>query len=102
MFNQGNCSAAFIVSNLDTSKAHGPDCPNPRLLREAVPILKYPLCKLFKISLSLSSFPSEWKLTNVTPVFKNDSPGILKNYRQLGREVCGHYRPVLIVHRRTC
>jgi hypothetical protein len=35
---------------------------------------------LSNISLSLSSFPSEWKLTNVTPVFKNDSPGILKNY----------------------
>jgi hypothetical protein len=52
-------------------------------LREAAPILKYPLCKLFNISLSLSSFPSEWKLTNVTPVFKNDSPGILKNYRPI-------------------
>jgi hypothetical protein len=72
-----------ILKILDTSKATGPDCINPRLLREAAPILKYPLCKLFNISLSLSSFPSEWKLTNVTPVFKNDSPGILKNYRPI-------------------
>jgi hypothetical protein len=31
----------------------------------------------------LSSFPSEWKLANVTPVFKKDSPGILKNYRPI-------------------
>ena len=72
-----------ILKILDTSKATGPDCINPRLLREAAPILKYPLCKLFNISLSLSSFPSEWKLANVTPVFKNDSPGILKNYRPI-------------------
>ena len=48
-----------ILKILDTSKATGPDCINPRLLREAAPILKYPLCKLFNISLSLSSFPSE-------------------------------------------
>ena len=26
---------------------------------------------------------SEWKLANVTPVFKKDSPGILKNYRPI-------------------
>jgi hypothetical protein len=31
----------------------------------------------------LSSFPSEWKLANVTPVFKKDSSGILKNYRPI-------------------
>ena len=54
----------------DISKATGPDCINPRLLREVAPILKYPLWKLFNISLSLSSFPSEWKLANVTSVFK--------------------------------
>jgi hypothetical protein len=56
-----------ILKILDTSKATGPDCINPRLLRAAAPILKYPLSVI-----------------------------------QLGREVCGHYRPVLIVHRRTC
>ena len=72
-----------MLTILDTSKATGPDCINPRLLREATPVLKYLLCKLFNISLSLSSFPSEWKLANVTPVFKKDSPGILKNYRPI-------------------
>ena len=72
-----------ILKNLETSKATSPDCINPRLLREAAPILKYPLYKLFNISLSLSSFPSEWKLATVTPVFEKDSPGILKNYRPI-------------------
>ena len=72
-----------IPKIVDTNKATCPDCINPRLLREAAPILKYLLCKLFNISLSLSSFPSEWKLAHVTPVFKKDSPGILKNDRPI-------------------
>jgi hypothetical protein len=45
-----------ILKILDTSKATGPDCINSRLLREAAPILKYPLCKLFNISLSFSYY----------------------------------------------
>jgi hypothetical protein len=51
-----------ILNILDTSKATGPDCINPRLLREAALILKYPLCKLFNTSLSLSILFSKWKL----------------------------------------
>ena len=31
----------------------------------------------------MSSFPSDWILANVTPVFKKDSPGILNNYRPI-------------------
>jgi hypothetical protein len=68
-----------ILKILDTSKAIGPDLLNPRLLKEAASILKYPLCTL----LTLSTFPSEWKYANVTPVFKKDCPGNLKNYRPI-------------------
>jgi hypothetical protein len=50
------------------------------LLKEAASILKYPLCTLFNLSLTLSTFPSEWKYANVTPVFKKDCPSNLKNY----------------------
>jgi hypothetical protein len=59
-----------ILKILDASEAIGPDLLNPRLLKEAAPILKYPLCTLFNLSLTLSTFPSEWKYANVTPVFK--------------------------------
>ena len=34
-----------ILKIVESSKATGPDCINPRLLREAAPILKYSLCK---------------------------------------------------------
>ena len=73
-----------ILKILDTSKAIGPDLLNPRLLKEAASILKYPLCStLFNLSLTLSTFPSEWKYGNVTPVFKKDCPSNLKNYRPI-------------------
>ena len=72
-----------VLKILDTSKAIGPDLLNPRLLKEAASILKYPLCTLFNLSLTLSTFPSEWKYANVTPVFKKDCPSNLKNYRPI-------------------
>ena len=48
-----------ILKILDTSKAIGPDLLNSRLLKEAASILKYPLCRLFNLSLTLSTFPSK-------------------------------------------
>ena len=44
---------------------------------------KYPLCRLFNLSLTLSTFSSEWKYANVIPVFKKDGPSNLKNYRPI-------------------
>lgn len=72
-----------ILKILDTTKATGPDLLNPRLLKEACNILKYPLCKLFNLSLETGIFPSNWKIANVTPVFKKDSPSDYKNYRPI-------------------
>ena len=72
-----------ILKTLDTSKATGPDMLNPIPLKEASSILKYPLCKLFNLSLSTSIFPTEWKFANVTPVFKKDSPCNVKHYRSI-------------------
>ena len=72
-----------ILKILDTSKAIGPDLLNPTLLKEAASMFKYPLCRLFNLSLTLSTFPSEWKYANVTPVFKKDCPSNLKNYRPI-------------------
>jgi hypothetical protein len=72
-----------ILKILDTSKAIGPDLLNHRLLKEAASMLKYPLCRLFNLSLTLSTFLSKWKYANVTPVFKKDCPSNLKNYRTI-------------------
>ena len=47
-----------ILKILDTSKAIGPDLIKPRLLKEAASMLKYPLCRLFNLPLTLSTFTS--------------------------------------------
>ena len=72
-----------ILKILDTSKAIGPDLLNPRLFKEATSMLKYPLRKLFNLSLTLSTFPSEWKYANVTSVFKKVCLSNLKKYRPI-------------------
>ena len=72
-----------VLQLLDTTKATGPDLINPRLVREGASILKLPLCLLFNLSLSTCRFPTQWKLANVTPVFKKDNPSKVNNYRPI-------------------
>ena len=69
-----------LLNILDISKAIGPDDISPRILKS---ILKYPLCKIFNISLRSGDFPSDWKKANVCPVSKKDSPALLQNYRPI-------------------
>jgi hypothetical protein len=69
-----------LLNILDISKAIGPDGISPRILKEGASILKYPLCKIFNISLQSGVFTSDWKKANVCPVFKKDSPALLQNY----------------------
>ena len=72
-----------ILETLDTSKAVGPDMLSPRLLKEAAVELSVPLSKLFNLSLSRKTFPSQWKIANVVPVFKKDNPKFVNNYRPI-------------------
>jgi hypothetical protein len=73
---------ADVLKLLDTTKAIGPDLINPRLIiGEGASILKLPLCRLFNLFLSTCRFPTEWNLSNITPVFKKDNPSSENNYR---------------------
>ena len=63
------------LSNLDTSKACGPDSIPARLLKECM------LCMLFKFSLSRGKLPYEWKTADITPLHKKDSKEPAENYR---------------------
>jgi hypothetical protein len=38
-----------VLKVINSTKASSPDLINPRLLKEAAPIIKYPLCKLFNL-----------------------------------------------------
>ena len=45
--------------------------------------MKLPLCGLFNLSLLTCRFPTQWKLANVTPVFKKDNSSKVNNYRPI-------------------
>ena len=60
-----------VITNLDSSKASGPDCIPVVVLKNCDPELSYILAKLFNKCLEESCFPDCWKVSLVVPVFKN-------------------------------
>ena len=65
-----------VITNLDSSKASGPDCIPVVVLKNCEPELSYILAKLFNKCLKESCFPGCWKVSSVVPVFKNVGKGI--------------------------
>ena len=59
-----------VITNLDSSKASGPDCIVV-VLKNCEPELSYILAKLLNNCLKESCFPDCWKVSLVVPVFKN-------------------------------
>ena len=59
-----------LLNIIDIYKDIGPDGISARILEEGASILKYPICKIFNISLRGSVFPSDWEKANVCPVPK--------------------------------
>lgn len=68
------------LSNLDPSKATGPDGIPARVLKECSEQIAPSLCALFNYSLRIGRFPSDWKSADITPVHKKDLPGPAENY----------------------
>ena len=71
-----------VITNLDSSKASGPDCIPVVVLKNCEAELSYILAKLFNTCLKESCFPDCWKVSSVVPVFKNvGERSTAKNYR---------------------
>ena len=60
-----------VITNLDSSKASGPDCIPVVFVKNCEPELSYIVAKLFNNCLKESCFPDCWKVSSVVPVFKN-------------------------------
>ena len=73
-----------FLTNLDSSKASGPDCIPVVVLKNCEPELSYILAKLFNKCLEESCFPDCWKVSSVVPVFKNlGERSTAKNYHRV-------------------
>ena len=69
------------LKSLNPNKSPGPDEIHPLLLKECAQDLSTSLCTLFNLSLRQGKYPSEWKLANISPVFKKGSRSLVSNYR---------------------
>ena len=70
-----------VITNLDSSKASGPDCIPVVVLKNCESELSYILAKLFNMCLKESCFPDYWKVSLVVNVFKNvGERSTAKNY----------------------
>ena len=71
------------LSNLDPSKAPGPDKIPGQILKQCSSVIAPSLCSLFNHSLQSGTLPSEWKSANVTPVHKKNKKEPATNYRPI-------------------
>ena len=69
------------LSKLNTSKAPGPDCIHPRILKELASELAFPFHALFQKTLKEGKLPDKWKEAQVKPIFKKGRKDLPGNYR---------------------
>jgi len=70
-----------LLCHLDTYKSMGRDGIHPRVLRELAKELAKPLSIIYQQSWLTSELPDDWRIANVTPIYKKgwkEDPG---NYR---------------------
>lgn len=71
------------LQELDVSKGCGPDGIPNRLLKPLSNVLSHPLVLLFNCSIATGTFPSVWKRSFVTPIFKSGDRSECSNYRSI-------------------
>lgn len=83
-FNTINTSnICHLLNSLSKSKATGIDKISSKILKIASPVISGSLTYIFNQSIVLSSFPNEWKMARVTPIYKNGQRNLPGNYRPI-------------------
>ncbi|KAK4821107.1 hypothetical protein QYF61_013445 [Mycteria americana] len=72
-----------LLHHLDTHKSMGPDEIHLRVLKELADVLTKPLSIIYQQSWLTGEVPADWRLVNVTPIYKKG-----------WKEDPGNYRPV--------
>ncbi|KAK4825574.1 LOW QUALITY PROTEIN: hypothetical protein QYF61_000573 [Mycteria americana] len=70
-----------LLHHLDTHKSMGPDEIHPRALKELADVLTKSLSIIYQQSWLTGEVPADWRLANVTPIYKKGQKEDLGNYR---------------------
>ena len=70
-----------LLKGFNPTKALGPDKLHPIVLRELATGLGPVFSHLFQQSTDSGEFPKEWKLANISPLFKKGDSSLACNYR---------------------
>ncbi|KAK4832451.1 hypothetical protein QYF61_023175 [Mycteria americana] len=70
-----------LLHHLDTHKSMGPDEIHPRVLKELADVLTKPLSIIYQQSWLTGEVPADWRLANVTPIYKKGRKADPGNYR---------------------
>ena len=72
-----------LDEGLKSNKAPGPDNIHPAVLRECCDVLSVPLSIIFSKCFDAGVVPSDWRIANVTPIFKKGNHSLPCNYRPI-------------------
>ena len=81
-----SCSVEDVFSCLAHTRpkvATGPDDISSMMLRSTAHIIAPPLTCIFNQSLQQGVFPTCWKSSNITPIYKSGDPSDVSNYRPI-------------------
>ncbi len=72
-----------LLSALSSNKAAGIDKISCKIIKIAAPAITDSLTYIFNQAITLSSFPDDWKMARVIPLYKNGHRNIPGNYRPI-------------------
>ena len=74
---------SHLLLGLSSNKATGIDKISCKIIKLATPVKSDSLTLIFNQAITLSSFPDEWKIARVIPLYKNGQRNIPGNYRPI-------------------
>jgi hypothetical protein len=63
--------SSHLLHGLSNNKATGIDKISSKIIKLAAPVISNSLTLIFNQAITLSSFPDEWKVARVMPLYKN-------------------------------
>ena len=86
MFSFRNINEGTVYSELcelKRKKSSGIDDIPPSVLKDTADVLAKPLARIINISLETGVFPSDWKTSKLTSIYKSGARDCIENYRPI-------------------